>query len=112
MSRPATKPAELHPQCSPRRSSNSSAPFPVPEADEDRAHPRADTQQDIVALTVFLPRRKITTHACRYAIKARTLIQPLCSEDWGDIANFRDWLDKGGTPPSELYMVAEYFQKQ
>jgi hypothetical protein len=112
MSRPATKPAESKPAVMAASEFKFVGAVSVPETDEDRARMRADTQQDIEALN-----RALATSGNPQLTRAVTrsklaLMEPLWAEDWGDIANFRDWLDKGGTPPSELQTAAEYFQKQ
>jgi hypothetical protein len=39
-------------------------------------------------------------------------MEPLWAEDWGDIADFRDWLDKGGNPPARGQAAVDYFQRR
>jgi hypothetical protein len=102
---------------SPRAGKSTSAPKPgvvaasefkfvgavsVPETDEERTRMRAETQQDIGALNraldgVNTAGRPDLERAVSRAKLA--LMEPLWAEDWGDIADFRDWLDKRGSPP-------------
>jgi hypothetical protein len=87
----------------------------VPETDEDRARLRAETQQDIAALNRALegtdaagrPEFERAVSRAKFA-----LMEPLWAEDWGDIADFRDWLDKGGSPPAKVQPAVDYFQRK
>ena len=87
----------------------------VPETAEDRVRLRAETQQDIAALNRALdgadpagrPRLERAVFRAKFA-----LMEPLWAEDWGDIADFRDWLDKGGSPPAGVQAAVDYFQRK
>ncbi len=87
----------------------------VPETDEDRARMRAETQQDIAALNRALDRPDAAgrPELERAVSRAKfALMEPLWAEDWGDIADFRDWLDKGGSPPARAQPAVDYFQRK
>jgi hypothetical protein len=84
----------------------------IPETDEDRARMRAETQQDIVALNRALDGANAAgrSNLARAVSKAKlALMEPLWAEDWGEPAEFRDWLDKGGGPPANSQAAVDYF---
>jgi hypothetical protein len=87
----------------------------VPETDEDRSRMRTETQQDIMALNRALDgadaasRRELERAISRAKF---ALMEPLWAEDWGDIADFRDWLDKGESPPAKVQPAVDYFQRK
>jgi hypothetical protein len=115
---------------SPRAAKTTSAPKPgvvaasefkfvgavsVPETDEDRRRMRAETQQDIAALNRALdgagPAGRLELQ--RAVSRAKfALMEPLWAEDWGDIADFRDWLEKRGSPPAGVQVAVDYFQRK
>jgi hypothetical protein len=87
----------------------------VPETDEDRARMRTETQQDIVALNRALNDAKAGERSDleRAVTKSKlALMEPLWAEDWGDIADFREWLDKGGSPPAGAQGAVDFFQRK
>jgi hypothetical protein len=87
----------------------------VPETDEDRARLRAETQQDIVALNRALDSANAAGRPDLERAISRAkfaLMEPLWAEDWGDIADFRDWLDKRGSPPATVQPAVDYFQRK
>jgi hypothetical protein len=112
---------------SPRAVKNTSGPKPgviaaseykfvgavsIPETDEDRARMRAETQQDIVALNRALDGAQATgrPNLDRAVSRAKlALMEPLWAEDWGEPGEFRDWLDKGGSPPANSQAAVDYF---
>jgi hypothetical protein len=112
---------------SPRAAKTTSAPKPgvvaasefkfvgavsVPETDEDRARMRVETQQDIIALNRSLDaggRPELERAVARAKL---ALMEPLWAEDWGDIADFRDWLDKRGSPSATVQPAIDYFQRK
>jgi hypothetical protein len=112
---------------SPRAAKTTSAPKPgvvaasefkfvgavsVPETDEDRARMRVETQQDIIALNRALDaggRPELERAVARAKL---ALMEPLWAEDWGDIADFRDWLDKRGSPSATVQPAIDYFQRK
>jgi hypothetical protein len=112
---------------SPRPAKTTSAPKPgvvaasefkfvgavsVPETDEDRARMRVETQQDIIALNRALDaggRPELERAVARAKL---ALMEPLWAEDWGDIADFRDWLDKRGSPSATVQPAIDYFQRK
>lgn len=115
---------------SPRAAKTTSAPKPgviaasdfkfagavsVPETDEDRSRIRAEAQQDIVALNRIVDganpggRPELERAVSRAKL---ALMEPLWAEDWGDIADFRDWLDKRGSPPANVQTAVDYFQRK
>jgi len=87
----------------------------VPETDQDRERLRAETQQDILALNRALdgadaagrPGLERAVSRAKFA-----LMEPLWAEDWGDVADFRDWLDKSGSPPATIQPAVDYFQRK
>lgn len=87
----------------------------VPETDQDRERLRAETQQDILALNRALdgadaagrPGLERAVSRAKFA-----LMEPLWGEDWGDVADFRDWLDKSGSPPATIQPAIDYFQRK
>jgi hypothetical protein len=87
----------------------------VPETDQDRERLRAETQQDILALNRALdgadaagrPGLERAVSRAKFA-----LMEPLWAEDWGDVADFRDWLDKSGNPPATIQPAVDYFQRK
>jgi hypothetical protein len=87
----------------------------IPQTEEDRARMRAESQQDIVALNRALdgenaagrPELERAVSRAKFA-----LMEPLWAEDWGDIADFRDWLEKGGSPPAKMQPAVDYFQRK
>jgi hypothetical protein len=87
----------------------------VPETEEERARMRVEVQQDTMALNRALDgadpagRRELERAVSRAKF---ALMEPLWAEDWGDIANFRDWLDKGGSPPAGVQTAIDYFQRK
>jgi hypothetical protein len=91
----------------------------VPETDEERLRRRAETQKHIMTLNRSVERstaalspqeRADLEEANRRAKLA--LMDPLWAEDWGDPADFRDWLEKNGTPPPGSAKAVEFFQQQ
>lgn len=87
----------------------------VPETDEDRVRLRAETEQDILALNRALDGAEAAGRPGleRAVSRAKfSLMEPLWAEDWGDVADFRDWLDKGGPPPPGGQAAVDYFQRK
>jgi hypothetical protein len=87
----------------------------VPETANDRARMRGETEQDIIALNRSLDRADAASQAALERAVSRgkfALMEPLWAEDWGDIADFRDWLDKGRSPPATIQSAVDYFQKK
>lgn len=85
----------------------------APETDEDRARMRAETQEDIIALNRALDRANASERpqAERAVVRAKVaLMEPLWADDWGDIADFRQWLAKGGSPPGGVQPAVDFFQ--
>ena len=115
----ASEPTANAPAAKPRVVATSTFKFvgavSVPETDEDRARLRAETQQDIVALNRALDGAKAAERPEleRAATKAKlAVMEPLWAEDWGDIADFREWLDKGGSPPAGVQGAVDFFQRK
>jgi hypothetical protein len=112
---------------SPRAAKGTSAPKPgviaasefkfvgavsVPETDEDRERMRAETQRDIVALNRALEGANAAGRPDLERAVSRAklaLMEPLWAEDWGEPADFRDWLDKRGSPPAKSQAAVDYF---
>lgn len=87
----------------------------APQTDEDRARMRTETQQYVVALNRSLDRANASERPEleRAITPAKlALMEPLWAEDWGDIADFRDWLDKRGNPPPGVQPAVDYFQRK
>ena len=84
----------------------------IPETDEDRVRMRAETQQDIVAMNRALDstnadgRPELERAVSRAKL---ALMEPLWADDWGEPADFRDWLDKRGSPPANSQAAVDYF---
>jgi len=115
----ASEPTANAPAAKPRVVATSTFKFvgavSVPETDEDRARLRAETQQDIVALNRALDSAKAAERPEleRAATKAKlALMEPLWAGDWGDIADFREWLDRGGSPPDGVQGAVDFFQRK
>ncbi len=87
----------------------------APQTDEDRARMRTETQRDIVALNRALANANPSERPEleRAVTKAKvSLMEPLWAEDWGDIADFREWLAKGGSPPGAVQPAVDFFQRK
>jgi hypothetical protein len=87
----------------------------APETEEDRAHMRTETQEDIIVLNRALDRANASEQQQveRAVVKAKVaLMEPLWAEDWGELKDFRDWLAKGGTPPDKTQPAVDYFQRR
>lgn len=87
----------------------------VPQTDEDRARMRAETQHDIIALNRALANTNTSERPEleRAVTKAKvSLMEPLWADDWGDIADFREWLAKGGSPPGAAQPAVDFFQRK
>jgi hypothetical protein len=87
----------------------------VPQTDEDRARMRAETQHDIIALNRALANTNTSERPEleRAVTKAKvSLMEPLWADDWGDIADFREWLAKGGSPPGAVQPAVDFFQRK
>jgi hypothetical protein len=87
----------------------------VPQTEEDRARMRAETQHDIVALNRALADTNASERPEleRAVTKAKvSLMEPLWADDWGDIADFREWLAKGGSPPGAVQPAVDFFQRK
>jgi hypothetical protein len=87
----------------------------APQTDEDRARMRIETQRDIVALNRALANANASERPEleRAVTKAKvSLMEPLWAEDWGDIADFREWLAKGGSPPGTVQPAVDFFQRK
>jgi hypothetical protein len=87
----------------------------IPATSEDRARLRKEAQRDIAALNRALngasaaerPELERAVTAAKLA-----LMEPLWAEDWGDLADFRDWLDKRGSPPAGVQAAVDFFQRK
>lgn len=87
----------------------------VPETDEERARRRADVQRDISALNQAVERAAATDQIELQRAVSRAklaLMEPLWAEDWGDLADFRDWLEKGGAPPAGVENAAAFYSQR
>ena len=87
----------------------------VPETDEERVRRRTETQAHIAALNRSLERAGAAERAEleRAVTQAKVaLMEPLWAEDWGDLADFREWLEKRGTPPAGTQAAVEVFQRK
>jgi hypothetical protein len=76
---------------------------------------RTETQRDIVALNRALANVNASERPEleRAVTKAKvSLIEPLWAEDWGDIADFREWLAKGGSPPGTVQPAVDFFERK
>jgi hypothetical protein len=91
----------------------------VPNTDEERARRRQETAIRIAALNkavAQIPARataqeRKTLEEAVVAAKL-ALMEPLWDDDWGDLADFRDWLEKGGAVPAGTQPAVDYFQQK
>ena len=87
----------------------------VPETAEDRARLRTEVLREIAALNRALdgagaaerPELERAVTAAKLA-----LMEPLWAEDWGDVADFREWLEKRGSPPAGVQAAADFFRRK
>jgi hypothetical protein len=87
----------------------------VPETDQERVRRRTETQSHIVALNKSVERASGPERAEleRAVMQAKVaLMEPLWAEDWGDLADFREWLEKRGAPPAGTQAAVEVFQRK
>ena len=87
----------------------------LPENDAERAQRRTEMQQQIAILNRAVDRATAAERpelelAVGYAKLA--LMERLWADDWGDLADFRAWLEKGGTPPAGIKTAVEIFQRR
>lgn len=87
----------------------------APQTDEERARMRTETQRDIVALNRALASASAAERGEleRAVVKAKvSLMEPLWADDWGDIADFREWLAKDGKPTATVQPAIDFFQRK
>ncbi len=87
----------------------------VPETEEDRARLRVEAEREITALNRALDGTSATERPeLERAVTAAklALMEPLWADDWGDIADFRDWLEKRGSPPAGVQHAVDFFQRK
>jgi hypothetical protein len=87
----------------------------APQSDEERARMRTETKEDIIVLNRALDRANASERPQveRAVVKAKVaLMEPLWADDWGDIADFRQWLAKGGSPPGAVQPAVDFFQQK
>ena len=115
VSSPAAKPLPAEAGLVASSTFNFNAAVSVPETEADRVRMRTETGQDIVALNRSLDRANAAgrPELERAVMRAKlALMEPLWAEDWGDIADFREWLEKGGAPPVRCQAAVEFFQRK
>ena len=90
----------------------------VPETDEERVRRRAELRKRIIALNRAPGQMAATVSPqdrtdLELAVDAAKLafMEPLWAEDWGDLADFREWFDKRGPAPAGISTSVEYFQQ-
>ncbi|HMJ06714.1 MAG TPA: hypothetical protein VK474_10705 [Chthoniobacterales bacterium] len=87
----------------------------LPENDEERAQRRTQMQQQIAILNRAIdhaggaerPEVELAVGHAKLALMER-----LWAEEWGDLADFREWLEKGGAPPAGNKTAVEIFQRR
>ena len=87
----------------------------VPSDETERTHRREEVARDIVALNNAVGRAneaeretlQRATHRAKLA-----LMEPLWADDWGDLADFRDWLETGAAPPDQSKGAVAFFQQR
>ena len=87
----------------------------VPETDDERLRRRAEVQSHIVALNKSVDRAGATERGEleRAVTQGKVaLMEPLWAEDWGDLADFREWLEKRGTPSVGTQAAVDVFQRK
>ena len=87
----------------------------LPSNDEERARRREEIAADIAALNQAVERANPAERdALQRAIQKSklALMEPLWSDDWGDLADFRDWLETGAAPPDDSKRAVEFFQRR
>ena len=87
----------------------------TPETDQERQRRREEIQQDIVTLNRALERAHGAERGELERAITRSklaLMEPLWADDWGDLADFRDWLEKGGAARTGTESAVSVFQKK
>jgi hypothetical protein len=91
----------------------------VPEPDEERTRRREEMKPHISALN-----RAVTSLAPASSAKDRAdferavaraklaFMEPLWAEDWGDLADFREWIEKRGPVPPGVTTAVEFYQQR
>ena len=91
----------------------------LPETDAERLAMRRNAMKRIAALNKVAAQLQPTTSAqdrgeIQSAITSAklALMEPLWSEEWGELADFRDWLEKQGPAPPDAAKAVEFFQQR
>lgn len=90
----------------------------VPESGVEEVR-RADAKKDIAALNRLVERSAATlTPQERVSLETAVehaklaLMEPLWAEDWGDLADFREWLEKRASAPPGIAGAVDFFQQK
>lgn len=91
----------------------------LPAVGEHRVRGRAEAGKSIAALNKVAGQLQPGTNAQdreeilpALAAAKLSLMEPLWDEDWGDLADFRDWLEKQGAAPAGSEKAVEFFQQK
>ena len=87
----------------------------LPQNEEERAQRRTEMQAQIVILNRAIEHASPADQlqlAAAVANAKLALMERLWTDDWGDLADFREWLENGGTPPAGTQAAVEIFQKK
>jgi hypothetical protein len=87
----------------------------LPENDEERAQRRTEMQQQIAILNRAVDRASPAERPeleLAVAHSKLALMERLWADEWGDLADFREWLEKGGVPPADSKTAVEIFQRR
>ncbi len=87
----------------------------LPQNEEERAQRRTEMQAQIVILNRAIEHASPADQlqlAAAVANAKLALMERLWTDDWGDLADFREWLENGGTPPAGIAPAVEIFQKK
>jgi hypothetical protein len=87
----------------------------LPSDDPERAQRRAEIGRDIATLNNSVeratgPDRTTLQRATDHAKLA--LMEQVWADEWGELADFRDWLGTGSAPPDKSKQAVEFFQQR
>jgi hypothetical protein len=86
-----------------------------PQNEEERAQRRTEMKEQIAILNRLIERASPADQlplAAAVANAKLALMERLWTDDWGDLADFREWLENGGTPAAGIGPAVEIFQRK
>ncbi len=87
----------------------------LPENEQERIQRRAEMREQIAVLNRAVEQANPADRPQLEAAVAQAklaLMERLWTDDWGDLADFRAWLEKGGAPPAATQPAVEIFQRK